>query len=387
MILPGATLGMLGGGQLGRMFTQAARTMGYEVMVLDPDPASPAAHFASTHIQADYADRDALSTLAKSCAAITTEFENVPADTLAYLAQYRPVRPGEQALAISQDRIREKTFLTENGISMARFAVIETHDQVTAGAAHTGLPAVLKLSRSGYDGKGQRRVSSLAEAEAAFNEFGHKPCVLEQWTDIAREISVVLARGVDGKTAVYTPSENWHRDGILELSVAPARVSAEIKQRATAIALQIASALDYCGVLAVEFFILKDQQLLVNEIAPRPHNTGHYTLDACVTSQFEQQVRTLCALPLGHTALKGAAAMVNLLGDLWQEQKPPPWDKILSQPETKLHVYGKSQARPGRKMGHYTCLAQDAETALQRALAIKAQLQPLPNRMRIHYRQ
>ncbi len=385
MILPGATLGILGGGQLGRMFTQAARGMGYEVMVLDPDPASPAAHFASAHIQADYADRDALGRLAKTCAAITTEFENVPADALAFLAEFRPVRPGAAVLAISQDRIKEKTFLADKGVATARFAIIETRAQLQAGVSHTGLPAVLKLSRSGYDGKGQRRVATLTEAEASFMEFGQKPCVLEQWTDIAHEISVVLARGADAKTAVYTPSENWHRDGILDLSLVPARVTPELQRQAIASALQIANWLDYCGVLAVEFFILQDQQLLVNEIAPRPHNTGHYTLDACITSQFEQQVRALCALPLGDTMLRGAAAMVNLLGDLWHAQTPPAWGKILAQPQTKLHLYGKTQARPGRKMGHYTCLAEDAETALKQALAIRAQLLPHQQYMQTNY--
>ena len=374
MILPGATLGVLGGGQLGRMFTQAARTMGYEVIVLDPDPASPAAQFATAHIQAEYTDAQALSRMAGECAAITTEFENVSAAALAYLAQFRPVRPAAEALAISQDRIREKRFLTEHGVETARFAVIESSEHVAHGLALTGTPAVLKISRSGYDGKGQRKIHSVAEAQTAYAEFGRRACVIEQWISVQSEISVVLARGADARTAVYTPSENWHRDGILEISLVPARISAQLAQQATNTALRIAEWLNYCGVLAVEFFVLHDGRLLVNEIAPRPHNTGHYTLDASFTSQFEQQVRALCGLSLGDTTLKSAAAMVNILGDVWRADASPAWDCILSQSTVKLHLYGKREARAGRKMGHYTCLAADADSALQQALSIQTRL-------------
>lgn len=378
MILPGATLGLLGGGQLGRMFTVAARTMGYEVIVLDPDPASPAAHFATRHIQAGYSDADALARMARECAAITTEFENVSASAMAYLAQFCPVRPDAQAVAICQDRSQEKNFLAQHGVETARFAVIDHLAQLPAALAHIGGAGVLKLSRSGYDGKGQRRVNNLAQAEAAFEAFDGQACVLEQWIPVASEISVVLARGADGSTAVYPPSENWHRDGILDVSIAPARIPAATAAAASDIALRIAEWLNYCGVLAVEFFMLQDGRLVVNEIAPRPHNTGHYTLDVSLTSQFEQQVRALCGLPLGDPHLTAAAAMVNLLGDLWQGDTAPPWDRVLAHSRSKLHLYGKAEARPGRKMGHYTCVADSADVALSEALSLQRQLQTRP---------
>lgn len=373
MILPDATLGMLGGGQLGRLFTVAARSMGYRVIVLDPDPASPAGAMADEHIRAPYEDQTALEYMARACSAITTEFENVPAQTLDYLARFCPVRPSGAAIAVAQDRLREKTFLQVNGFGTARFAPVQTCDELAAAFADIGAPALLKTSRFGYDGKGQYLAQTLAELVQAFEDFGCQPCVLEEYLALEKEVSVIIARSADGKTAVYPMAENRHCQGILDVSIVPAEVDRPLAASATAVA--IVEKLDYCGVLAVEFFILKDGRLLVNEIAPRPHNSGHYTLDACSCSQFEQQVRTLCGLPPGDTRLlRPAAVMVNLLGNLWRGGDPPPWNAVLSEPCASLHLYGKHEARPGRKMGHYTVLAETPEEALSKALAIRQNL-------------
>jgi len=369
MILPGATLGMLGGGQLGRMFTVAARTMGYRVMVLDPDPQSPAGQMASEHLLARYDDPKALDVLARACAAVTTEFENVPAATLERLARRCVVRPGSRAVAITQDRIHEKNFLRTNGFPTAPFAVIRSTVDLEDGFEQIGAPAILKVSRFGYDGKGQATVRNLREARAAWNAMKHEPCVIEKRVPLDTEVSVVLARGIDDAVAVYPVSENHHADGILDITTVPARVSAARAREAQQVARRIAARLEYVGVLAVEFFISRGK-LLVNEIAPRPHNSGHYTLDACVTSQFEQQVRALCGLPLGDTRLLSPVAMVNLLGDLWRGGEPR-WERILGSPRAKLHLYGKREARPGRKMGHYTCLATTAARARRDALQLR----------------
>lgn len=366
MILPGATLGMLGGGQLGRMFTVAARTMGYRVIVLDPNPQSPAGEIADEHVRADYADTAALDKLARECAAATTEFENVPAATLERLARRCVVRPGSRAVAITQDRIHEKTFLRDRGFATAPFAVVRSSTDLEEAFAELGGPAILKLARFGYDGKGQAVVRNLNQARAAWNAMKHEPCVLEKKVPLDSEVSVVLARGINNEVALYPLSENTHVNGILDVSVAPARVSATHAAAAQAAAKKIAARLDYVGVLAVEFFISRGK-LLVNEIAPRPHNSGHYTIDACVTSQFEQQVRALCGLPLGDTRLLSPVAMVNLLGDLWNGGEPR-WERILKNPSTKLHLYGKRVAGAGRKMGHYTCLAATAAKARSEAL-------------------
>lgn len=381
MILPGATLGILGGGQLGRMFAVAARTIGYEVVVLDPDHDCPAAQLADRHIHAAYTDHYALEQLIQECAAITTEFENVPAGSLNYLAGVRPVRPSGAVLAVTQDRIREKNFLQTNGFDTAPFVAVEQRAALWEALKQVATPALMKLSRDGYDGKGQRWVRNLGEAEIAFDELGGKPCVLEACIAIQTEVSVVIARGIDGRVVAYPPSENCHREGILDVSIVPARISPEMRERVTQTAIRIAEMLNYRGVMAVEFFIAQDGRLLVNEIAPRPHNSGHYTVDACRTSQFEQQVRALCGLPLGDVTLFGPAVMVNLLGDLWRGDQAPPWDHVLSHPRAKLHLYGKREARPGRKMGHYTYLGDSGEEALAEALAIQAALTrgwPLP---------
>ncbi|MEQ1673556.1 MAG: 5-(carboxyamino)imidazole ribonucleotide synthase [Candidatus Nitrotoga sp.] len=374
VILPNATLGLLGGGQLGRMFIVAARTMGYQVTVLDPDPDSPAAQLANTHIQAAYTDQAALDKLVAGCAAITTEFENVPATALEYLAKFLPVRPSGAVVAITQDRIREKNFLQSNGFKTARFAIIENPQQVATAVQHTGLPALLKLNRFGYDGKGQKMVHTLREAQQAYHDFGAQPAVLEELVAIKMEISIIIVRSADGSMAAYPPSENVHRNGILDIGIVPARISSALAEVATQVARSIADMLRYCGVMAVEFFLTQAGELLVNEIAPRPHNSGHYTLDACTTSQFEQQVRSLCGLPLGEVAVCQPSVMVNILGDLWHEKNMPDWTKVLRHPHVKLHLYGKQEARAGRKMGHYTCVGENMKDVLTLALKIQNEL-------------
>jgi 5-(carboxyamino)imidazole ribonucleotide synthase len=376
MILPGATLGMLGGGQLGSMFTVAARTMGYDVVVLDPDPDSPAGKRATDHVCADYQDPAALDYLAKTCAAVSTEFENVPAATLEALASRCIVRPGPRAVAITQDRIHEKAFLREHGFPTAPFAVVRAEADLEV-AASIGFPAILKVSRFGYDGKGQIRVDARSELLAAWESMNREAVVMEALLDLKTEVSVVIARGVDGKVAPYPAAENQHRNGILDVSIVPARVPEAVKIEAVAMAQRIAEKLEYAGVMAVEYFVLADDRLVVNEIAPRPHNSGHFTLDACVTSQFEQQVRTLCALPLGDTRLLSPVVMVNLLGDLWGATHPA-WQQLLVHPNVKLHLYGKRAARPGRKMGHYSVLSSRLEDALELALRVKRDLAASP---------
>lgn len=364
-ILPGATLGILGGGQLGRMFTIAARTMGYKVMVLDPDAASPAGQMADVHLQADYADHEALKRLGEACAAVTTEFENVPAASLIELANHCRVSPGADAVAIVQDRSHEKSWLAQNGFATAPFALVYSEGDLDAGMADVGAPALLKVARFGYDGKGQARANTREEARAAFREFDGQPCVLEGFVKLEREVSVVLARSDAGECALFPVAENRHENGILDVSIVPARVPESLAHQACEMARDVANKLGYVGVMAVEFFVA-DGRLMVNEIAPRPHNSGHYTLDACVTDQFEQQVRALCGLPLGDTRLLSPVAMVNILGDRWQDGGPH-WNTLLSHPNIKLHLYGKQTARPGRKMGHFNVLDADAGAALQLA--------------------
>jgi len=364
-ILPGATLGILGGGQLGRMFTIAARTMGYRVMVLDPDAASPAGQMADTHLQADYADHEALKRLGEACAAVTTEFENVPAASLIELANHCRVSPGAAAVAIVQDRSHEKSWLAQNGFATAPFALVYSEGDLDAGMADVGAPALLKVARFGYDGKGQARVNTREEARAAFREFDGQPCVLEGFVKLECEVSVVLARSDTGECALFPVAENRHENGILDVSIVPARVPQSLAHQACEMARDVANKLGYVGVMAVEFFVA-DGRLMVNEIAPRPHNSGHYTLDACVTDQFEQQVRALCGLPLGDTRLLSPVAMVNILGDRWQNGGPH-WNTLLAHPNIKLHLYGKQTARPGRKMGHFNVLDADPDAALRLA--------------------
>ncbi len=366
MILPGATLGVLGGGQLGRMFTVAARTMGYRVMVLDPDPKSPAGGIADEHLQADYQDPKALEHMGAQCAAVTTEWENVPAATLEALARHCPVRPGDEAVAIARDRIREKTFVRDLGLATAPFFPILQRDDLAAAVAALRLPALLKTATLGYDGKGQFTVTNLQEAQDGFEQMGSVPCVLEEKVALRQELSVVLARGADGEMEVYPVGENVHVNGILHTTLVPGRVAPAVAELAIGMARTLAEDLEYVGVLAVEFFFTEDGELLINEMAPRPHNSGHYTLDACVTSQFEQQVRALCGLPLGSPRLLSPVTMVNLLGDLWQTGEPD-WSTLLACPEVKLHLYGKHQARKGRKMGHFNVLCEQPDASLDLA--------------------
>ena len=373
-IMPGAMLGVLGGGQLGRMFVMAAQQMGYRVTVLDPSSDSPAGRVADDFICADYADQPALEKLSMQCAAITTEFENIPAESLRRLAESCVVSPDAHSVAIAQNRILEKQFLIANGFAVAPFAVIkQPHDISTQNSADL-LPGILKVSQFGYDGKGQKSVADETELIAAYAQLNQSVCVLEKFMPLKSEISVVVARGKDAEFKTFPVSENQHVHGILDISIVPARITPALAQQAQGIACQVAEKLDYQGVLCVEFFVLQDDTLLINEIAPRPHNSGHYSIDACITSQFEQQVRTLCGMPLGETTQHSAAVMANLLGDLWQNGEPD-WGLVLQHTSTKLHLYGKTEARPGRKMGHYTILGTDVDTALQEAIHIKKHLE------------
>ena len=371
--LPGSTIGILGGGQLGRMFTVAARTMGYEVIVLDPDTESPAGKLASEHICASYDDQNSLDYMAKNCDAITTEFENVPAATLEALAASCPVRPGAQAVQITQDRITEKTFLQKNGFPTTPFAIIRSLEDLKKGLEDVGRPSILKVSRFGYDGKGQYSINESSDSDTAWQTLKGEACVLEKRIPLDMEVSVVLARSLTGEVVTYPVAENVHESGILDVSIVPARIDEDFADKIIKMAKDIATALDYVGVMAVEFFV-SEGQLLVNEIAPRPHNSGHYTLDACVTNQFEQQVRAVCGLPLGDTKLLTPVVMINMLGDIWHNGQEPKWDTLLDYPNIKLHLYGKREARPGRKMGHYNVIADNIENALTLAIETRNKL-------------
>ncbi|HSQ10683.1 MAG TPA: 5-(carboxyamino)imidazole ribonucleotide synthase, partial [Burkholderiaceae bacterium] len=371
-IAPGAWLGLLGGGQLGRMFCMAAQSLGYKVCVLDPGRESPAGAVADDHLCADYLDESALAELARRCRAATTEFENVPAAALAFLAQHCAVSPDAASVAIAQDRIDEKRFLAASGIQVAPHAVIAQADDLDRLDSRL-LPGILKSARLGYDGKGQARVATVAEARAAWHAMGGVPCVLEQKLALQLELSVVVARTRDGAVTTFPVAENEHRGGILAVSIVPARIDEATAQRARSAAIAIATAMNYVGVLCVEFFVLSDGRLLANEIAPRPHNSGHYTIDACVGSQFDQQARVLAGQPLGDSSLLAPAVMLNVLGDVWYEggrMREPDWPAVLTVPGAKLHLYGKSEARRGRKMGHVTCVAATLPNALVRATEV-----------------
>lgn len=368
MIPPGGTLGLLGGGQLGRMFTLKAREMGYEVVVLEPDPLSPAGAVATRHIVAPYDDLKALAELAAAAPVVTTEFENVPAATLEWLAQHVVCRPSAAAVATAQDRIAEKTFVRRTGLRTADFDPVRSMADVKAAWDRIGAPALLKTSRLGYDGKGQATITSLAEAEAAFERFGRVACVYEERLSLERELSVVLARDGSGAVAAFPAGENVHRNGILHTTVVPAMVSPDLAAAARAAAVRVAEALGYEGVLGVELFVANGGQIYVNEIAPRPHNSGHFTQDAAATCQFEQQVRIVAGLPLGDPRLLSPVCMINLLGDVWANGEPR-WAEALAVPGVRLHLYGKKEVRAGRKMGHLNCLAATKELALAGANA------------------
>jgi 5-(carboxyamino)imidazole ribonucleotide synthase len=364
-LAPNQWIAMIGGGQLGRMFCFAAHALGYRVCVLDPDADSPAGRVADHHLQADYQDAQALAWIAEHCQAATTEFENVPATVLEALAMHMPVRPGAHAVAIAQDRIAEKTFLREAGVDTASFAAIHTEADCDA-APEALFPGILKSARLGYDGKGQVRVENRAQLRDAFVRLNRCACVLEQLLPLAGECSVVLARDSSGAMVCFDVLENHHEDGILASTVMPARLPLALGLKAQAMAQVIAAKLEYVGVLCVEFFVLADGRLVANEMAPRPHNSGHLTIEACAISQFEQQVRAVAGLPLGAAAAIRPAVMLNVLGDAWRSGEPD-WIGLMSQPHTHLHLYSKASARGGRKMGHITITGASLGEALSRA--------------------
>ena len=369
-ILPGATLGVLGGGQLGRMFCVAARTMGYRVVVLDPDPVCGAGLIADEHIQADYTDLSALEDMAKQCDVITLEFENIPSQSVRFIADKTTVFPVAESLEIAQNRDLEKQFAQKAGLQPVPYYALLNEEGLQRSADEIGFPAILKSNTLGYDGKGQFVVNDYTELSAAYKEVGRVDCVLEKKINIRCEVSAIVARNANAELASFPVSENQHRNGILHMSIVPARVSDEIAQLAIENASILADAMSYVGILAVEFFVSDDNVLYFNEMAPRPHNSGHYTKDACVTSQFEQQVRMMCGLKPGDTRLMSPVVMVNMLGDLW----PPKWTDIFAQNNIKLHLYGKTEARPGRKMGHFNVLAEDVGAALVVAEEVFARL-------------
>ena len=361
MILPGSTIGVLGSGQLGRMFAIAARRMGYRVHTFSPDRDSPTGQIADVEVDASYEDLDRVREFASEVDVVTFEFENVPASTAEAASECALVRPAGEVLHTTQHRLREKRFLSKHGFPVTRFEPIREPADLCRVMPDFG-PAILKTAGFGYDGKGQYRVTTLPEAEAAWDAMDRQEAVLEAVVDFEAELSVVGVRGADGKCAFYAPSRNHHVNGILDVSLSPAPFGPHVVKDATMIAHGILEQLDVTGVLCVEFFLTRDDKLLVNELAPRPHNSGHLTIDACVTSQFEQQLRSVCGLPLGSTEMPRPAAMANLLGDIWSEGEPD-WEAALAVPEVKLHLYGKSEPRPGRKMGHVTATAATVRQA------------------------
>jgi 5-(carboxyamino)imidazole ribonucleotide synthase len=370
-ILPPATLGVLGGGQLGKMFCSAAQRMGYKVWVLDPDPNCPTSTIADRHLCAEFNDAEALEMLGTHCAAVTTEFENAPAESLALLQKWCVVSPEAESVAIVQHRWQEKSFLRAHNIPTTDFWKIETVEDLQH-IPESAYPAILKTSRLGYDGKGQVTVNSPEKLMEAWQHLHKTPCILEHRLYLDGEISVMVARGRDGHAVTWSVAENIHRAGILDISIVPARIPTALAQHAQELALAIAEGLHYIGILGVELF-LSNGCLYVNELAPRPHNSGHYTIEASITSQFEQQVRTLCHLTLSDTALLCPAVMLNLLGDLWFPQTPD-WKSLLSFPNIKLHLYGKQTPRNRRKMGHLTCIAPNLDEALAQVTLARNQL-------------
>ena len=372
VVYPGQWLGMLGGGQLGRMFCHAAQSMGYKVVVLDPAQDSPAGTVAEKQVCAAYDDVKGLDGLAALTRVVTTEFENVPAASLKQLSENCRVSPGAAAVAVVQDRIAEKAFIAAQGIPVAPYAEVRSAADLENVGQHL-FPGILKAARLGYDGKGQARVANVKEALAAFESFGNVPCVLEAMLPLKEEISVVMARGFDGEVAVFPIGQNTHVNGILATTVVnPGLIAENIQHQAKQAAIKIAEGLNYFGVLCIEFFILGDNSLVANEVAPRPHNSGHYTMNACASSQFEQQVRVMAGMPLGSTQLRAPAIMLNILGDSWFHPETgafvePAWEKVLALPGVSLHLYGKSEARKGRKMGHVNVVHDNFDTALAHA--------------------
>ena len=378
ILLPGRTLGILGGGQLGRMTAREAKRAGYRVAVYTNEPhGSPAGQLADLEVNAAYFDDEARDQFLKEVDVITVEFENLPGDLVGYFESQKPVRPGRAALETCQNREKEKLFLRKLGVPHAEFRVVKNAAQLTAALAELGHPCVLKTADFGYDGKGQQKLTGGESAEAIWKTLGAPRGVLEQWVTFEKEISVVAARALNGSFAAFPPCENEHFQHILDITIAPARIAVETAAEATALTEKIAAALNYAGTLAVEFFLTKEGRLVVNEIAPRPHNSGHHTLDACTTNQFEQQLRAVAGLPLADPRQHTPAVMVNLLGDLWPApDQAPDWTPVLRHPRARLHLYGKRRAVPGRKMGHFTVLAETVDQALAEARELQAALRP-----------
>jgi 5-(carboxyamino)imidazole ribonucleotide synthase len=375
MILPGSTIGVLGGGQLGRMFAMAARRVGYRVHTLAPEDDTPTGQIADVEINAAYDDLDAIKRFAQGVDVVTFEFENVAAEAAAVAEQHAVVRPNGRSLFIAQHRIREKSFVADLGLPVTPFAPVRSAADLSAAVQRVGLPAVLKTAAFGYDGKGQATVARADEAERAWESIGRAEAILEAFIDLDREISVVAARGADGSRSAFDPIENVHCRHILDVSVAPAEVSSALAAQAVEVTFAVMDALEYVGLLCIEFFVSRDGRLMVNEMAPRPHNSGHHTFDSCRTSQFEQQLRAICGLPLGSPELLQPAAMANLLGDLWSDGEPD-WAGALTDPDVKLHLYGKSTPRAGRKMGHLTALAPTKADARRKVLDARRRLTP-----------
>ena len=361
-LVPGATIGIFGSGQLGRMFTQAAQRMGYRVHLFSTDQVSPTGQVADSQHHGSYEDMDAVAEFARKVEVITFEFENVPLPAVERAEQLVPVRPSAAVLKTVQHRVREKRFLQSIGVACTPFRAVSSESDLQDAISALGCPAVLKTAAEGYDGKGQARIDKAQDAASCWKSIGSTEAILEGFVDFSRELSILAARGTDGSIATYGPIGNQHEHHILDVSVVPLQELSEVGAEATEIARTIVTELDVTGIICVEFFLTEAGQLLVNEIAPRPHNSGHLTIDGFVTSQFEQQVRTVCGMPLGSAVQAGPAAMANLLGDLWRDGEPD-WQQVLEIPEVKLHLYGKESARPGRKMGHLTALADTAEEA------------------------
>jgi 5-(carboxyamino)imidazole ribonucleotide synthase len=373
VFLPGSTVGVMGGGQLGRMFAIAARRMGYRVHTFSPDEDTPTGQLADREVAARYDDAEAVRDFARGIDVLTFEFENIPTQTIEWAAEFCEVRPSANVLHICQHRLREKQFLEGAGLPLPRFAAVNSAAELTDAIQRLGTPSVLKTAAFGYDGKGQRKIALREDPAKVWDEFGGGHAVLEQFVDFEKEISVIVARGFDGKMAAYPVCENVHRHHILDVTFVPAAIPAEVDVQARVLAGEVAEKLDLVGLLAVEMFLLRDGSLLINELAPRPHNSGHFSFDASITSQFEQQLRAVCGLPLGSTESLRPSAMVNLLGDLWAQGEPD-WAATAAMPDVKIHLYGKAGARPGRKMGHLVAFGGTGEEAAQRAQAARAVL-------------
>ena len=369
-ILPPSTIGILGSGQLGRMIAIAARRMGYRIHTLAPDTDSPTSHVADLEYSAAYDDIDTVKRFADGVDVITLEFENVLTETVDAATTYAPVRPGGHVLYTAQNRLREKTWLHGHNFPVAPFRHITSIEELRSGVENLGTPAILKTAGFGYDGKGQVRIDTPDAVDDAYHELSGQEAVLETFIDFNREVSVVAARGLDGGFAHYGVVDNTHRNHILDVTISPADVSPTVYQEAIKITRGVLESLDVVGVMCVEFFLTRDDTLLINEIAPRVHNSGHFTIDACITSQFEQQVRAVCGLPLGSTAQPQPAAMANLLGDLWQNGEPN-WPAMLAHTDVKLHLYGKKDARNARKMGHLTAMGDTTQAAAEKVMAAR----------------